>query len=188
MIRSGKRRSRIAVPSARNSGLDKTSKRTPGWALSESCKKSSAKRHYLLCDSYYGAYGFSCLARYSGFFNNNLVTLCRFCYRTGCCFHETHVCCSAFSDARRFGGSVNTDEDQVGPLDCFLNVRREEELSSSRRSQRNGSKTMEWNVLRRRFCCVAIGSCAISSSKDNLVKAWLIDRQIKRFPGLSSIG
>ena len=36
MIRSGRRRSSTAVPSARNSGLDRTSNRTPGFALADS--------------------------------------------------------------------------------------------------------------------------------------------------------
>src|ERR1700712_758613 len=45
-MRSGSRRSRIAVPSARNSGFERISKLTPGFAVADSTSRTlSAVRH-----------------------------------------------------------------------------------------------------------------------------------------------
>ena len=179
----------MAVPSARNSGFDKTSNRTPGWAFSDNYSMWLA----MASVAYKSSYTHDCPDRfcsstwYSGLFNHDLVASCHFRDSASSILYKPEIGRSAFSNTGCFGRSVDAHEDQVGFCDGFLYFCRKEELLLENRATTICGLFMEAiGALRRVRVC--LGGCenAVSSNSDNIVETRFIDGQIFWLPRLNA--
>ena len=128
-MRSGRRRSGIVVPSARNSGLDKMSNRTPGRLLvserGESLRYRLTRSPGLLQDL---PHDVRRAAGDGALFHHNLVTLCVRGDHASGRLKVRQVWCLSGSSSGDLGRCVDTDKDNVCTLDGACHIGREEQI------------------------------------------------------------
>ncbi len=129
MIRSGRSKSRTAVPSARNSGFDRTSKQTPGWAFAASCLERQHNSTFNSIPCARTTHNLSDrLCRPTGnrrLFHNDLVLCSHASYGASCCLDKVKVCGIALAHPMGLGWGIDANKYEVSVLDSLLDIRRE---------------------------------------------------------------